>query len=332
LRSELWTPFHLLGLVLLGAVISWSYVVPTWPGFSAGPFTALLLATSAAFVVGRLAAAIRRSLVPAAVVAGSVLLAGTTPDVLSGASLGGPLGYANANGAFFVQASVAGLMLTAASRTTLVKAVGLVTAIALGVVPFAAKSLTSAILLILLPVFALTIRALAGARVAIAACAAIFIGVFAASIILGSTYASGVRASRLDRLVDATLDERRVALWHEAIVMMRDRPVVGVGLGGFQALSPTARSDRDARWAHNSFIQHGAETGLIGLVLLTLLVLWGFSSLSAFTRPDILSVLGAVGLSALAIHACVDYVLHFPLVPVTAAALVGAASLGLRTA
>ena len=35
--------------------------------------------------------------------------------------------------------------------------------------------------------------------------------------------------------------------------------------------------------------------------------------------------LGAAALAALVIHACVDYVLHFPAVPLAAAALVGTA-------
>jgi hypothetical protein len=53
--------------------------------------------------------------------------------------------------------------------------------------------------------------------------------------------------------------------------------------------------------------------------------LWGFASLGATAVPDLVSVLGAVALAALGIHASVDYVLHFPAVPVTASALVGAA-------
>lgn len=56
--------------------------------------------------------------------------------------------------------------------------------------------------------------------------------------------------------------------------MMADHPVTRVGRGGFHGLSPTGRSDRDARRAHNSHLQHGAETGLIRLIVLA----QGFSS------------------------------------------------------
>lgn len=315
----------LVGVVLVGAAIGWTYLAAQWPGFSPAPFTALLLVCGVAIVLGRLAALMRRTLIPAVIVGGAALLAVATPDVLSGTALGGPLGYANANGAFFVQAAMAGLILAAASHATPVRVLGLLAAALFGVVPFAAKSVTSATLLLLLPIVALVTRAFAGARVAVAGCAVLFIVTLAATIVLGSTYAAGDRSSLVDRVVDASLDERRAALWHEALVMLREHPAAGVGLGGFQALSPTARSDRDARWAHNSFLQQGAETGLIGLVLLMLLFLWAFASLGATGMPDTVSVLGAVAVAALGIHASVDYILHFPAVPITAAALVGAA-------
>jgi O-antigen ligase len=316
----------LLGLVLVGALIGWTQLVGAWPGFSPGPFTGLLLACTAAFVIGRLVASVGRTLVPAAVVAGAGVLAVTTPDILSGTALGGPLGYANANGAFFVQAAMAGVMLAAASRATPLRILGLAAAVAFGVVPFAAKSVTSAALLLSLPVVALSALALAGGRVAVASGAAAFIVALAATMVLGSTYNPGDRSSLVDRIVDTSIDERRAALWHEALVMMSGHPTAGVGLGGFQVLSPTARSDPDARWAHNGFLQRGAETGLVGFTLLTLLFVWGFANLGVPGKPDAVSVLGAVALGALGIHACVDYILHFSAVPITAAALVGAAT------
>lgn len=315
-----------VGAVLVVAAIAWTYLVGAWPGFSPGPYTAILLASASALVIGRRATSMRRTLVPATVVGGAAWVAVITPDLLSGAALGGPLGYANANGAFFLQAAMAGLMLAAGSRATPVRILGLLAAAAFGVVPFAAKSVTSAVLLLVLPVVALSVRAFIGARVAIAFCAVLFIVAFSATIVLGSTYEARDRSSLVARFVDASLDERRAALWHEALAMMRAHPVTGVGLGGFQMLSPTARSDRDARWAHNSFLQQGAETGLIGLLLLVVLFVWGFAGLAASRTPSISLVLGAGALTALGIHACVDYILHFPAVPLTTAALVGAAS------
>jgi O-antigen ligase len=197
--------------------------------------------------------------------------------------------------------------------------------IAFGVVPFAVESLTPAALVLLVLIAALATRGSMVARTAPLACGLLFIAVLTATIVLGSNYTSADRSGAVDRLVDSTLSERRAALWHEALVIMGEHPIAGVGVGGFQVFSPTARSDPDARWAHNSFLQQGAETGVVGFVLLVLLFVWGFARLGAVRTPDGFSALGAVALAAVGVHACVDYILHFPVVPLTAAALVGAA-------
>ena len=197
--------------------------------------------------------------------------------------------------------------------------------IAFGIVPFVIDSLTPAALVLLLPIAALAPRASAMARAAPFGCGLLFIVVLTATIALGSFYTPMDRSGLVDRVVDSTLTERRAALWHEALVIMAEHPIAGVGVDGFQVFSPTARSDPDARWAHNGFLQQGAETGVVGLILLVLLFVWGFVRLAATATPDAFSALGAVALAALGIHASVDYILHFPAVPLTAAALVGAA-------
>ena len=62
-----------------------------------------------------------------------------------------------------------------------------------------------------------------------------------------------------------------------------------------------------------------------GAILLALLVGWGFARLPLVTRPDARTLLGALAVATLAIGASVDYVLHFPAIPVVGAALIGAA-------
>lgn len=318
----------LIGLILAGAAAAWAYVAAAVSGGDPASFVALVLAAASALVLGRMAASFHRSLVPAAVVVVAAVMAFRTPDLLSAAPLSGPFGYANATGAFFLQAAIAGLMLAAASNPTLAKLFGVTAAVAFGVVPFVIESLTPATLAFLLPIVAVAARGSHAARVLITGCATLFLVALAATVVVGSTYAANDRSGPVDRIVDSTVTERRAVLWHEAIVMMRDHPATGVGPGGFQVFSPTARSDRDARWAHNSFLQQGAESGLVGLLLLVLLFLWGFVSLGRTPELDTFTVLGGLALAVLGIHASVDYILHFPAVPLTAAALVGAAGIG----
>ena len=51
---------------------------------------------------------------------------------------------------------------------------------------------------------------------------------------------------------------------------------------------------------------------------------WGFGRLWSVRAVDAFTALSAASLAALGIHGTIDYVMHFPAVPIMAAALVGA--------
>jgi O-antigen ligase len=94
----------------------------------------------------------------------------------------------------------------------------------------------------------------------------------------------------------------------------------------FAETSPTALTDADARWAHSAYLQVAAETGVMGVVLLGTLLSWVFGALFR-SRQDIrLIVIGTAAATALAVHAAIDYVAHFPAVVIIAALLAGLAS------
>jgi hypothetical protein len=73
-------------------------------------------------------------------------------------------------------------------------------------------------------------------------------------------------------------------------------------------------------------LQQAAEQGVPGALLMAGLASWGFLALAAARRPPPVAAVGAAAFSALVVHASVDYILHFPAVPLAAAALLGAAS------
>jgi O-antigen ligase len=154
-------------------------------------------------------------------------------------------------------------------------------------------------------------------RAVVVVAAALFVGVLIITGVLGSVYRTGTDG----RVADA-LSERRLELWHESVQILGDHPL-GVGPGRYEDVSPTARRDADARWAHNEFLQQGVELGWIGLVLTALFFLWGFARLWVRPAPDVVTALGAASLAALGIHGCVDYIIHFPAVPLAAAVIVG---------
>ncbi|MGH9283670.1 MAG: O-antigen ligase family protein, partial [Acidimicrobiales bacterium] len=133
-------------------------------------------------------------------------------------------------------------------------------------------------------------------------------------------------AGALPARAGEVLDERRVLLWRDAAAIAHRHPIDGSGPGSFAALSPTARRDADARWAHSGFLQQGAEAGAVGMALLLAAFGWGFSRLWQAGMQGAFPALGALALAALGLHASLDYVLHFPAVPLVASALVGAAT------
>jgi metal-dependent HD superfamily phosphatase/phosphodiesterase len=59
--------------------------------------------------------------------------------------------------------------------------------------------------------------------------------------------------------------------------------------------------------------------------LLTSVMLWGLSRLLAREALDMIAILGAAGLTMLAVHACIEHVLQRPAVAILAAALLGTA-------
>jgi O-antigen ligase len=320
----------LAGVGLVAASFGWVLWVGHATGGRATDVAGLLAASAGIFAVGRLLGSAHRLLVPALMVAAAGAVAGSAgDDLFSSEPLSGPFGYSTARAALFVQAGVAGLMLAVGARHPGAKAVGGAAAAGSAAVSVASGSAASVVLLWGLSALALLILATKGARVAVAACGALFLAAFGATVVLGATYAPGPRSGVIDRVVDATLTERRVALWHDGLVIMIDRPDTGVGPGRFQFASPVARSDADARWAHNGFLQQGAETGVIGLVLTVLLFGWGFVRLGAGV-PDAVTALGGAALAALGIHASIDYILHFAGVPLAAAVLVGGATAIIR--
>jgi O-antigen ligase len=99
-----------------------------------------------------------------------------------------------------------------------------------------------------------------------------------------------------------------------------------VGPEGFSQIAPIALSDGDALWAHNGFLQFGAETGIPGMGMLVAAFVALFATFARRGGGDALTVLGAAALAAFGIGASVDYLMHFPAVPLVTAALAGTAA------
>lgn len=262
--------------------------------------------------------------VPPLAIVIAALIAGWSSrvDLFSNAPLSGPFGYANAKASFFVLATVASLMLLASDRRPL-RVFGVLTAVVFAVVPFLSGSMAGSILVLMLPLAGLAVYGVRATRAVIKLSGAAFLIALLATLLL----AAGDTDKRGDQgVAAASLSERRLMLWHEAFQIMLDHPLNGIGAGRFSSFSDTAQADSDASWAHNEFLQFGAETGVFGFVFLVMLFLWGFALLHLNPQADLVTALSALALCVLGVHSSIDYVMHFPAIPVVVAALVGAGS------
>jgi O-antigen ligase len=315
-----------VGFVLLSAWLAWIGASAFIMGADPSYVLLSIVLTALAFVVARLLALRSPLTVPSIVVAVAAVVVGLySTEILSGYAYSPPLGYSNANAAFFVQASIAALMLVFAARSRAMRVAGIGGALLFAAVPIASGVTAGVVLILGLPAGALIVHRLRGRRTAVIACAASAAFVFTMTLVLALSYRPSPEGG-LVGLATRVLSENRLRLWNEALVIIADHAVFGVGPGGFQTASPTAMADADLRWAHNGFLQHGAESGLPAMGFLIAVPAWAFARLGAARGGGRLTVLAAAALAAAASHASVDYILHFPVVPIVTAALVSSGS------
>jgi O-antigen ligase len=292
------------------------------------PVASVLAGAGATLFLARAITIRSRAVVPAAVLAATALVAiGVRSGLLDGRPLSGPFGYANATGAFFMLASIAGLMLAVGSGRRSLRAGGVVSAVGAALVPVVTDVAASTVLLIVLPlpVLLLARTGRRRARLAIGICGGAFAAVLITTIVLGARGWSQPGSSVELRIRDV-LTYNRLELWHEAEQLMVRNPVRGIGPGRFGQVAPLSLQERSSLlfWAQHDFLQQGAEQGIPGLMLLVALFGAGFWALRANREADEFVALAASALAAAGIQACGDYVLHFPAVSLTVAALVGA--------
>lgn len=315
------------GLGLALALAAWTVASAFVTGadrLDAWLVVALIALTAGGFAVGRTIGVRSAVLVPAAVALAVLVATLSAWPVAGGGFQPGVLGYSNASAELAVQGFAAALTVVAIARRSVLSAVAGLVALVLAAATLLGDSVAAQVLL-LLPAAALVAAfARVGGRWIVGGLALLVLGALVVTIALGVTGEGSDRDRATNPLIESTLSGRRTALWHDALVLMKGNPVFGVGPGRFEQESPTARSDRDARWAHHAFLQMGAETGIPGLLLLAGLFAWGFARLGLLGAPDAPAIVAAGALAALGIHACVDYVLHFPALPLAAAALFGA--------
>lgn len=113
--------------------------------------------------------------------------------------------------------------------------------------------------------------------------------------------------------LEASLSER-LKIWQGAFGMVKDRPLIGVGIGdfdsGFYRFRPEDYTMR-AVYAHNDYLHMAAEMGVFAPILMLLIfaaiILRG---IKLGSHPLVLG--SAMGILSLALHGLVDFNFHIP--------------------
>ncbi|HEU4463786.1 MAG TPA: O-antigen ligase family protein [Gemmatimonadota bacterium] len=313
-------------MALLAVLVYWvgfSAILATRPPWDMLSALGLCLA---AYVLGRLTSRhVTPWALPAAVVVAALAVVLRSPaGSFSHLSAQGFLGYSNAKAAFFVQAAFATVMVFARNRSWKVGACLLPVLVLFLAIPVSSRSLGAFLSsLVILPAIYVAVFRRGHRPLMISAIALVAFAVLS-SVSLGRAFSNGISGERESRAAEA-LDPGRARAWGDAYGILSDRPVLGVGPGGFSLASGNALFESDLRWAHNEFLQVGAELGVVGLLLVLGLFAWTFMRLSSPLAGS--STVAALAVAALALHASVDYLFHFPLLPAVTLALVGSTPL-----
>lgn len=307
-------------LVCCGLLAAWLSISAIATGNTPTAHLALVGLAVAAFLVGQL---LRQHSVPSAVLLVVTVLAAVAASegALTGSPTAGPLGYANANGALYVQAAGAAALAGSLAASSVARLGAVLMSAVL--VALAAVSGSLGAVLTGLPVIAAATMAASRTPIRVrgvvwaawAAVASVAVAVVA-SVCLALTSAPPA-------MLTDVLTHRRVALWSDAVEIALLHPVVGAGPGTFSVVSPSAQIDDDTRQAHSAYLQQAAETGIPGGVLLLALVVAPLLSVRGLRTGTTPAFIGVVTWSALALHASVDYVAHFPAVVAAATFILG---------
>jgi O-antigen ligase len=322
-------PLHRVGLALLAALGYWIAISAILSQRAPWAMLSGLVFCALGYVAGRLTARyLALWALPAAVVVAALAVVYTSPSgSFSHLSAQGFLGYANAKAAFFVQAAFATVIVFARNRSWKVGLILLPPLVLFLAIPAASRSLGAFLssLVILPAVFVAVFRR--GHRPMMIAAMALVAFTFLSSLSMSRAFSNGIEEGPESRAA-GVLDYGRARAWGDAYGMLSEYPVAGVGPGGFADASRSAIWESDLRWAHNEFLQLGAEIGAVGLFLVLSLFAWTFMRLSSPIAAS--STVAALAVAALATHASVDYLFHFPVIPALTLALVGSTPLRAR--
>ncbi|WP_037690658.1 MULTISPECIES: O-antigen ligase family protein [Streptomyces] len=310
-------------MLMLGACAAWSLTTAAARGGRPEGVLLAVLAVAAGYAAGRICGSLLPVLAPSAGALAGLGLAITTPHDIAGSPVLSPLGHTGATAALL--ALSAGAACCAA---------------------WAAHSPGPRLALRLLTCGIAVTAAVLGSTTGFAACVGVLLcslaaarmrhrglglaGLALATALVTATVwaiAEDALPAGLTDSLEGQLTPHRVLLWHDALGLARDEPLLGTGPGRFGELSPTvALSLPSDDRPHSAPLQLAAEQGLIGVALLAAVFGWILYVLWRAPRSTPVVLTAGAALTALAAIAAVGNALSFTTVTAGAGLLAGMAT------
>ena len=131
----------------------------------------------------------------------------------------------------------------------------------------------------------------------------------------------GIEATLKRFALDDLLHERRPMYWAHAVRVISQYPILGTGLGTFDAMAPRFEGPAgpvSIGHAHNDYLEYASELGVFGFALLfggilsMALISWRVWRTRRHPEVKGLALGGIVSLTGILLHSLTDFNLHIP--------------------
>ncbi|MFE4664434.1 O-antigen ligase family protein [Streptomyces sp. NPDC056716] len=310
-------------MAVLGGCAIWSLI--TAAVHDGRPEGALLavLAVAAGHAAGRITGALLPVAAPGTAALAGIALPVVVPQLSAGPRPGAPLGHLGATAALLTLAAGAACCAAWEASAPAIRLAMRLLAAGAAVTAAFLGSLTGAVACAVVLLASLAAGRMRRRGTGIAGLALAAAGVTATAWAV----AAKVLPDGLAATLEGQLTAARVALWRDALRLLDQEPVLGVGPGRFGELSPAAGAapTSDGK-PHSALLQQAAEQGVIGVALLGAAFCWVLLALWRTASPTPVALTAGAALTAVAAIAAVGNALSFTAVTAGAGLLAGLAT------
>ncbi|MEK7598131.1 MAG: O-antigen ligase family protein [Patescibacteria group bacterium] len=109
-------------------------------------------------------------------------------------------------------------------------------------------------------------------------------------------------------------NEGRMEMWQKAVSIALNNPLNGVGIGNYPLEIKPGASYRDPIYAHNTYLDIAAETGILSTLAFLGILIFAIKSFLKKSRESLIFLASAISLTIFAIHSLVETAIYSPVV------------------